>query len=211
MKQLSELTELVIANKELAFQHAERIKRAAELAIANVELAFQNEEKKKRAAELAIANKELAFQNEEKKKRAAEQLALEQKSLELEQFVYSVSHDLKSPLVTVKSFAGMLQQDIQNGNQQQITEDLKYIDSSTDRMQQLLDALLQYSRIGTEFPPATCLINSMVIPCISARCGKTSLKTPSSIGATIRTHRSRSGLRSKNKMLFFMSGTMGWA
>jgi chemotaxis methyl-accepting protein methylase len=64
--------ELVIANKELAFQNEEKEKRAAELVIANKELAFQNEEKDKRAAELVIANKELAFQNEEKEKRAAE-------------------------------------------------------------------------------------------------------------------------------------------
>jgi len=64
--------ELIIANKELAFQNEEKEKRAAELIIANKELAFQNEEKEKRAAELGIANKELAFQNEEKEKRAAE-------------------------------------------------------------------------------------------------------------------------------------------
>lgn len=64
--------ELIIANKELAFQNAEKEKRAAELIIANKELAFQNAEKEKRAAELIIANKELAFQNEEKEKRAAE-------------------------------------------------------------------------------------------------------------------------------------------
>ena len=64
--------ELVIANKELAFQNDEKEKRAAELIIANKELAFQNDEKEKRAAELIIANKELAFQNDEKEKRAAE-------------------------------------------------------------------------------------------------------------------------------------------
>jgi signal transduction histidine kinase/ActR/RegA family two-component response regulator len=78
--------ELIIANKELAFQNKEKEKRvaeltvankekekrAAELIIANKELAFQNEEKEKRAAELIIANKELAYQNEEKEKRAAE-------------------------------------------------------------------------------------------------------------------------------------------
>ncbi len=50
----------------------EKEKRAAELIIANKELAFQNEEKEKRADELIIANKELVFQNEEKEKRAAE-------------------------------------------------------------------------------------------------------------------------------------------
>src|SRR5665648_590912 len=65
-------TELVIVNKELAFQNNERGKRAAELGIANKELAFQNEEKEKRAAELFIANKELVFQNDEKGKRADE-------------------------------------------------------------------------------------------------------------------------------------------
>ena len=64
--------ELEIANQELVFQNAEKAKRAAELEIANQELAFQNAEKAKRAAELVIANQELAFQNVEKAKRAAE-------------------------------------------------------------------------------------------------------------------------------------------
>jgi len=44
-------------------------KRAAELIIADKELAYQNKEKGKRAAELFIADKELLFQNEEKSKR----------------------------------------------------------------------------------------------------------------------------------------------
>ena len=64
--------ELIIANKELVFQNAEKEKRAAELIIANKELVFQNAEKEKRAAELIIANKKLAFENNEKEKRAAE-------------------------------------------------------------------------------------------------------------------------------------------
>ena len=75
--------ELIIANKELAFQNKEKDKRAAELIIANRELAFQNREKEKRAAELIIANKELAFQNEEKEKRAAE-LVLADKELDFQ-------------------------------------------------------------------------------------------------------------------------------
>jgi PAS domain S-box-containing protein len=65
-------TELGIANKEIAFQHNEKEKRADELSIANEELAFQNDEKEKRAQELSVANEELAFQNDEKEKRAAE-------------------------------------------------------------------------------------------------------------------------------------------
>jgi PAS domain S-box-containing protein len=57
--------ELVLANKELAFQNEEKDKRANELILAN-------QEKEKRADELVLANKELAFQNEEKDKRADE-------------------------------------------------------------------------------------------------------------------------------------------
>ena len=68
----SDKEELIVANKELAFQNDEKEKRAAELVIANKELAFQNDEKEKRAAELVVANKELAFQNDEKEKRADE-------------------------------------------------------------------------------------------------------------------------------------------
>lgn len=64
--------ELIIANKELIFQNEEKERRAAELIVANKELVFQNEEKENRAAELIIANKELAFQNKEKEKRAEE-------------------------------------------------------------------------------------------------------------------------------------------
>ena len=64
--------ELVIADKELAFEVGEKADRAAELVIADKELAFEVGEKADRAAELVIANKELAFKNEEKEKRVAE-------------------------------------------------------------------------------------------------------------------------------------------
>lgn len=79
MTNASTSDELIIANKELAFQIDEKEKRSAELiianrelVIANKELAFQNIEKGKRAAELIVANKELVFQNIEKQKRVTE-------------------------------------------------------------------------------------------------------------------------------------------
>jgi signal transduction histidine kinase/CheY-like chemotaxis protein len=72
MAKINKSDELIIANKELAFQNEEKEKREAELIIANKELVFQNEEKEKLAAELIIARTELAFQKEEKGKRAAE-------------------------------------------------------------------------------------------------------------------------------------------
>ncbi len=72
-KRVEERTsELIIANKELAFRNAEKRKRAAELLVANEELAFQNREKENRAAELQVANEELAFQNRQREKHEVE-------------------------------------------------------------------------------------------------------------------------------------------
>ena len=51
----------------------EKRKRAEELVLADKELAFQKDEKRKRAEELVLANKELAFQMDEKEK--AEEMA----------------------------------------------------------------------------------------------------------------------------------------
>jgi signal transduction histidine kinase len=91
--------ELIIANKELAFQNEEKEKRAAELIIANNELIFQNEEKEKRAAELIIANKELAFQNEEKEKRAAELIIINAELKKAEDGIRKLNEELEHKVI----------------------------------------------------------------------------------------------------------------
>jgi len=95
--------------------------------------------------------------------RKAQQAALQSKSQEMEDFVYSVSHDLKSPLVTIKSFLRMLQQDLQEQQQEQIDEDLRYITGAADRMDNLLAGLLQLSRIGRiDAPPQTFSVATLI-------------------------------------------------
>ncbi|GEM_PF-221867 len=67
---------------------------------------------------------------------------------ELERFVYTVSHDLKTPLVTVKGFAGLLEQDIKKNDVTNISSDIYHINRACDRMQKLIQDLLELSRIG---------------------------------------------------------------
>ncbi|MFO7577973.1 MAG: PAS domain S-box protein, partial [Pelovirga sp.] len=89
--------------------------------------------------------------------------ALQRKNDEVEQFVYIVSHDLKSPLVTVKSFIGLLQQDIAAADSERIKSDIDYIRSATDKMEQLLEALLQLSRIGRmDRPPQRLALQVLI-------------------------------------------------
>jgi len=166
--------ELVIANHELAFQNEEKGKRAAELVIANHELAFQNEEKEKRAAELVIANHELAFQNEAKEKQATK-LTIANRDLEisgeqfkevnkeLESFSYSVSHDLRAPLRAVHGYAKMLKEDFEVQLDPEAGRLINNIMNNAKKMGQLIDDLLNFSRIGRkELVKVNVRMDSMV-------------------------------------------------
>jgi PAS domain S-box-containing protein len=73
---------------------------------------------------------------------------LENKNAELERFTYTVSHDLKSPLFTIRGFLGYLEQDALSGNRERLTADIQRITDATDKMHRLLDELLELSRIG---------------------------------------------------------------
>ncbi len=79
---------------------------------------------------------------------------LEAKNLQLERFSYTVSHDLKTPLVTIKGFLGLLQKDALAGNRERLQHDVDRIGSAADKMARLLDELLELSRIGRMVNPS---------------------------------------------------------
>ena len=79
---------------------------------------------------------------------------LEASNSELERFTYTVSHDLRNPLVTIKGFLGMLEKDIREKQEEKIQTDIDRIASAADRMNELLSDLLELSRIGRILNPA---------------------------------------------------------
>ena len=83
----------------------------------------------------------------------AERTDLAAKNAELERFNYTVSHDLKTPLVTIRGFAGLAATDLADGRNEAVRKDLGRIVAAADKMHHLLDDLLELSRIGRVVHP----------------------------------------------------------
>ncbi len=97
-----------------------------------------DQQRRRFVAQLEAKNAEVEAKNAE----------VETKNEELERFSYTVSHDLKSPLVTIRGFAGLLRANAAAGKAGAMERDIERIDDAATKMGELLDELLQLSRIG---------------------------------------------------------------
>lgn len=109
---------------------------------------------RQRAGELEELNEKLEVSIEELRRHEAERERLidelESQNAELERFTYTVSHDLKSPLVTVRGFLGLLEKDAAAGDAERLRRDIEHIRAATSTMARLLDDLLELSRVGRQ-------------------------------------------------------------
>lgn len=130
------------------------------------ELEFDDEGKCIRATGLS---QDITERKEEEKQRDELVKSLKYKNRELQDIVYTASHDLRSPLVNIEGFSAELQAECNNllellaeqsagadkSDQiepvikKYIPECLRFIISGAKKMSSLLDGLLQVSRIGT--------------------------------------------------------------
>ncbi|MGV8120996.1 MAG: PAS domain S-box protein [Candidatus Xenobiia bacterium LiM19] len=86
-----------------------------------------------------------------------------EKNIELERMTYTISHDMKSPLVTIKTFLGYLEQDIRSNDATRREQDMQYMKSAAEKMGNLLDDLLEMSRIGRVINPPVLVTFSEIV------------------------------------------------
>ncbi|MEA3495410.1 MAG: cache domain-containing protein [Bacteroidota bacterium] len=108
-----------------------------------------------RTEELGISNNSLTLLMEDvidinsKLNKTNAQLDIANK--ELESFSYSVSHDLRAPLRTIKGFSNAILEDYPNELNKDATNYFKQIVSATNNMSQLIDDLLKLSRVNKSY------------------------------------------------------------
>ncbi|MBX2877729.1 MAG: PAS domain S-box protein [Saprospiraceae bacterium] len=71
-------------------------------------------------------------------------------NMQLENFAYIASHDLREPIRTMRTFAQLLKKRYGEGMDQAASAYLKFIIDSAHNMNQLIEDLLTYSRVNTE-------------------------------------------------------------
>ncbi len=91
------------------------------------------------------AEEELQQRSDELARAVAE---LEQTNAEMERFTYTISHDLKSPLVTISTFLEFLEKDMAAGDSSRVSKDMGYMRTAAAKMSLLLSELLEMSRLG---------------------------------------------------------------
>ena len=120
-----------------------------------IEAAFVKElesQVEERTRELLALNKDLSKEIAERK-RVEEEIKqrtvdLESANAELEAFSYTISHDLRSPLRAIEGFTRMLLKDIGDKLDPESLRKFNVISRSSQKMGQLIDDLLNYSRTG---------------------------------------------------------------
>jgi light-regulated signal transduction histidine kinase (bacteriophytochrome) len=119
---------------------------AMQRAVLNILEDFDDEKNKVESANLEL-RREVA------ERQAAEE-ALRRSNADLEQFAYVASHDLQEPLRMVSSYVELFARRYAGQVDPQARKYIDYAVDGAKRMQSLINALLEYSRVGRREQPA---------------------------------------------------------
>ena len=122
---------------------------------------IQNDVTERETSKLTVAtlNKALAERS----------ITLELANESLQSFSFSASHDLRAPLVTIKGFCSALRESIEAADHTRSANYMARIEANVDRMERLIEALLQLAKSATgELNVQTCDLSQMAQEVVGA-------------------------------------------
>ena len=124
-----------------------RRKDASEFPV-DISLGVLHPEQGEHEALVLAVVRDIAERKEAEKRLLEAKTELERSNKELEQFAYSVSHDLRAPLLRIEGFIGILLEDYGEKLDAMGNNYIRRIQAGAARMSDLIDALLSLSRYG---------------------------------------------------------------
>ncbi len=118
---------------------------------------------------LAKANKRAIEYAKSINRKLLDQAVVMKKSNEdLEQFAYVVSHDLKAPLRAINNLSEWIAEDLGDDLDEDTKENIQTLRSRVERMENLIQGILQYSRVGrANANIETCNLQNIIDEAIS--------------------------------------------
>lgn len=77
-------------------------------------------------------------------------LELARSNEDLSQYAYVASHDLQEPLRTITSYLDIVQEELEGEVEGEVLEYMEFVVSAASKMRELIQGLLQYSRVDSE-------------------------------------------------------------
>ena len=99
-------------------------------------------------AEFQAVGRDISMRKQAESEREMLIEALEEKNADLEMMNQTISHDLKSPIITVRGLLPWVERDAEGGNTERLKSHIRVISSTAARMEQLIEQLSRFIRIG---------------------------------------------------------------
>jgi light-regulated signal transduction histidine kinase (bacteriophytochrome) len=139
-----ETGQLLQAMKTMSFAVGEAekklIQQTSELEQSNTALKKEIAERKRTEEALEVSNRDLTLTAGK----------LEESNRELKDFVYIASHDLREPLRKISSFGELLRDSLEGKLNRDDQENLEFLVDGANRMTEMIEGLLTYSRVNTK-------------------------------------------------------------
>ncbi|NCD33827.1 MAG: PAS domain S-box protein [Spartobacteria bacterium] len=126
-----------------------------------------------RVSAIALDSQTFATVSEDITDHKKREIELRHKTTELEQFTYSAAKDLKTPLISIRSYISFLEEDLrEEASEDQVTRDLSVLRHSAEKMDDIMNEIMRVAHVGRPHSPSQQLTPDEIVKHAIRICSK---------------------------------------